>query len=208
MRVGIPVADLAAGLLPRHRHPRGAARARAHRRGPLGADVAARVDDRHDGLPGGALDGRRRGAGAGGQPPPDAACPMGCFRSADGYVNIAGPSGRLLRAVLRGDRAARPARRSALRHAAASARPTGPSSTSSSPSGCATRTTAEWVDALNAAGVPCGPVNTMDEVFADPQVRHLEMCRPSGQARLCGLPNRYPVQYIRRCSPLGPRDGA
>jgi crotonobetainyl-CoA:carnitine CoA-transferase CaiB-like acyl-CoA transferase len=31
------------------------------------------------------------------------------------------------------------------------------------------------VDALNQAGVPCGPVYRMDEVFADPQVRHLEM---------------------------------
>ena len=57
--------------LPRHRHPRRAARARAHRRGPLGADVAARGDDRDDGLPGDALDHRRRGARAGGQPPPD-----------------------------------------------------------------------------------------------------------------------------------------
>ena len=38
-----------------------------------------------------------------------------------------------------------------------------------------TRTTAEWVDALNDAGVPCGPVNRMDQVFADPQVQHLDM---------------------------------
>ena len=39
----------------------------------------------------------------------------------------------------------------------------------------AQRTTAEWVEALNAAGVPCGPVYAMDEVFADEQVRHLDM---------------------------------
>jgi crotonobetainyl-CoA:carnitine CoA-transferase CaiB-like acyl-CoA transferase len=31
-----------------------------------------------------------------------------------------------------------------------------------------------WIDLLNAAGVPCGRINRMDEVFADPQVRHLE----------------------------------
>lgn len=37
----------------------------------------------------------------------------------------------------------------------------------------ATKTTAEWSAALNAAGVPSGPIYTMDEVFADPQVRHL-----------------------------------
>jgi formyl-CoA transferase len=32
---------------------------------------------------------------------------------------------------------------------------------------------AVWIDRLNAAGVPCGPIYRMDEVFADPQVRHL-----------------------------------
>ncbi len=35
--------------------------------------------------------------------------------------------------------------------------------------------TAEWVDRLNAAGVPCGPINTIDKVFADPQVQHLDV---------------------------------
>ena len=38
----------------------------------------------------------------------------------------------------------------------------------------ATKTTAEWVEILNKAGVPSGPINTMDQVFADPQVQHLE----------------------------------
>ena len=34
----------------------------------------------------------------------------------------------------------------------------------------ATRTTDDWVAALEGAGVPCGPINTLDRVFADPQV--------------------------------------
>lgn len=38
----------------------------------------------------------------------------------------------------------------------------------------ATRTVAEWTESLNRAGVPCGPVYKMDEVFADPQVEHLQ----------------------------------
>ena len=38
----------------------------------------------------------------------------------------------------------------------------------------ATRTTAEWVDHLLAHGVPCGPIYNMDQVFADPQVKHIE----------------------------------
>jgi crotonobetainyl-CoA:carnitine CoA-transferase CaiB-like acyl-CoA transferase len=32
-----------------------------------------------------------------------------------------------------------------------------------------------WVDALNARGVPSGPVNTLDRVFADPQIQHRNM---------------------------------
>ncbi len=33
------------------------------------------------------------------------------------------------------------------------------------------RSTCEWVAALEAAGVPCGPINRLDAVFADPQVQ-------------------------------------
>ena len=35
----------------------------------------------------------------------------------------------------------------------------------------ATRSTDDWVSALEAVKVPCGPVNTVDRVFADPQVQ-------------------------------------
>jgi crotonobetainyl-CoA:carnitine CoA-transferase CaiB-like acyl-CoA transferase len=33
------------------------------------------------------------------------------------------------------------------------------------------RTTADWITRLEAVGVPCGPINTLAEVFADPQVQ-------------------------------------
>ena len=36
-----------------------------------------------------------------------------------------------------------------------------------------TGTSAAWVETLNAAEVPCGPIYSMDQVFADPQVKHL-----------------------------------
>jgi formyl-CoA transferase len=39
----------------------------------------------------------------------------------------------------------------------------------------ATRTRAEWEAVLAPLGIPCGPINRMDEVFADPQVQHLGM---------------------------------
>jgi crotonobetainyl-CoA:carnitine CoA-transferase CaiB-like acyl-CoA transferase len=36
----------------------------------------------------------------------------------------------------------------------------------------AARATGAWLDALDAAGVPCGPINDLAQVFDDPQVRH------------------------------------
>ena len=41
-----------------------------------------------------------------------------------------------------------------------------------------------WVDALNKAGVPCGPINTIDQTFADPQVKHLGIRRPVDHPKL------------------------
>jgi crotonobetainyl-CoA:carnitine CoA-transferase CaiB-like acyl-CoA transferase len=54
-------------------------------------------------------------------------------------------------------------------------------------------TTAHWVELFNRAGVPCGPINRIDEVFADPQVQTLGMARPVthprlGPLRLVGQP--------------------
>jgi crotonobetainyl-CoA:carnitine CoA-transferase CaiB-like acyl-CoA transferase len=37
----------------------------------------------------------------------------------------------------------------------------------------AARTSAEWIEALNREGVPCGPIYDIGEMFADPQVRHI-----------------------------------
>lgn len=100
--------------------------------------------------------------------------PMGCFESADGHVNVAGPSGRLWRSfceaigrpdLLDDERfdsgSKRHERRGELNGIIADR--------------LRSRTTADWVEAFAAAGVPAGPVYAMDEVFADPQIRHLEM---------------------------------
>ena len=37
---------------------------------------------------------------------------------------------------------------------------------------------AEWIDRFNRAGVPAGPIYSIDQVFADPQVQHLGIARP------------------------------
>ncbi len=44
-----------------------------------------------------------------------------------------------------------------------------------------------WIRVLNAAGVPCGPIYRVDEVFADPQAEHLGMARPVPHSRLGDL---------------------
>lgn len=55
------------------------------------------------------------------------------------------------------------------------------------------RTSNEWVDILNDAGIPCGPIYTMDEALDHPQVRHMQMVvekpHPTmGTVSLLGLP--------------------
>ncbi len=60
----------------------------------------------------------------------------------------------------------------------------------------ATRGTAEWTDRLLSAGVPCGPIHSIDQVFADPQVQHLGMAWPMnhpelGEVAVVGQPMRF-----------------
>jgi len=65
-----------------------------------------------------------------------------------------------------------------------------------------TRTSAEWHAALLEAGIPCGPINTIDQVFADPQVLAREMLvelphPTAGSVKLAGSPfklSRTPVR--------------
>jgi crotonobetainyl-CoA:carnitine CoA-transferase CaiB-like acyl-CoA transferase len=74
-----------------------------------------------------------------------------------------------------------------------------------------TRTTREWMAALESAGVPCGPINRIDEVFADPQVvaRGLRVELPHAAARtVAGVANPIrmsasPVAYERAPPGLG-----
>ncbi len=40
------------------------------------------------------------------------------------------------------------------------------------------RSSADWVERLNLAGVPCGPIYSIDQVFSDPQVEHLGIAQP------------------------------
>jgi crotonobetainyl-CoA:carnitine CoA-transferase CaiB-like acyl-CoA transferase len=46
------------------------------------------------------------------------------------------------------------------------------------------KSSAQWVEALNLAGVPCGPIYSIDQVFADPQVEHLGVAAAVEHPRL------------------------
>jgi formyl-CoA transferase len=41
-----------------------------------------------------------------------------------------------------------------------------------------TKPAAYWIELFEEAGIPCGPINTIDRVFADPQVKHLGLATP------------------------------
>jgi formyl-CoA transferase len=47
-----------------------------------------------------------------------------------------------------------------------------------------TKTSAEWVEIMNKAGVPCGPIYTLEETFNDPQVQHLGIAQTVESERL------------------------
>ncbi len=64
------------------------------------------------------------------------------------------------------------------------------------------RTMHEWIELLESHHVPCGPINNIDQVFDDPQVRHrgmkVPMQHPTGPVSLLASPLRFsatPVRY-------------
>jgi formyl-CoA transferase len=118
--------------------------------------------------------------------------PMGVYRTADGFMNLAVGNdemwGRLCRgldlAELEADaRFARNAQR--VKHRADMDEILG--------ARLGERPTAAWIEALNRAGVACGPIYTVDEVFGDPQVQraglvHEQTHETFGPVKVLGLP--------------------
>ena len=103
--------------------------------------------------------------------------PTGVFKTQDGHINIASAGDEIFRRLCRAlevpDLADHPdyrtgRSRSEHRQAlnAAIERVT------------QTRPSAEWINRFNEAGVPAGPIYAINEVFADPQVRHLGIAQP------------------------------
>jgi len=102
--------------------------------------------------------------------------PTGVFQTEDGYINIAAAGNEIYRrcceALDSPDLATDP------RFATGKARSDNRDTLNEIIEAITrTRTSAEWIERLNAAGVPSGPIYKMNEVFDDPQVKHLKITR-------------------------------
>lgn len=191
MRVGIPIADLCAGLFAaqgilialqeRSRSGRG----QWIQTSLLQAQVfmldfqAARF----------LMDGEVPGQAGNNHP---TSIPTGVFKTADGHMNIAVTGNTIWTKFaeamgrtdwLTDDRFATPADRSKNRDALGVEieQITG------------TRTTADWIEIFNGVGVPAGEINDIGQVFANPQVQHLNMAQDveihdRGATQLVGQP--------------------
>ena len=99
--------------------------------------------------------------------------PTSAYTTADGYINVATYGNeiwrRLCKAISRDDLLAN------TEYATPSGRiPHRSTINATLNETFTTRTSSEWTDVLNKAGVPCGPIYKVDEVFADPQVQLLQ----------------------------------
>ena len=126
--------------------------------------------------------------------------PMGCFETADGLINIAA-SGTMFERFCRAANAehllqnpdydgveARSQNRAQLNADVSAVLKEKPSE--------------HWIELLNDAGVPCGPVNDIKQVFDDPQVKHLRVVRQVEHPRLGTLDVvRQPVNLSDRPQP-------
>jgi len=109
--------------------------------------------------------------------------PTGVFKTADGHMNIAASGQHMYRRLCEAldvkqliddPRFKTPQDRSKNRLAC----------NAELEKATATKTSAEWVDILNKAGVPCGPILNVKEVFEDEQIRHLKLATKIQHPRL------------------------
>ena len=136
--------------------------------------------------------------------------PTGVFKTADGYINIATTGGRIwerfAQAVGAPDLPSRP------EYATGPDRSKNRKQLNAEINKLTEKKTSEtWVREFNAAGVPCGPIYSIDQMFADAQVEHLKMAQdvPNAEGRhirLVGQPftlSRTPSKMVARPPEFG-----
>lgn len=110
------------------------------------------------------------------------AIPTGVFATADGHINIAASGGGLFTRLCKAIGAEHLATDSAYSTGRARLR-NRDRLNAELETITRTRTSAAWIELLNQAGVPCGPIYSVDQVFADPQVRHIGIARAIDDSR-------------------------
>jgi crotonobetainyl-CoA:carnitine CoA-transferase CaiB-like acyl-CoA transferase len=114
--------------------------------------------------------------------------PTGVFKTSDGYINIATTGGKIWQRCAEAIGA--PELVDHPDYATGPARSKNRDALNAAIGACTEkRSTDEWVHELNAAGVPCGPIYSVDQMFADEQVKHLGIAQdvPNDQGRTIRL---------------------
>jgi len=176
VRVGIPVADLSAGLfcalgilvalLEREKSKQGQYVATSL----LEAQIFMLDFQGARWLIGGEVPGQ-----AGNNHP--TSIPTGVFKTADGYINIASTGSKIWARFCDAADATELMQRPEYETAAARSKHRD-ALNADMEKYTVKRTSAEWIELLNKAGVPCGPIYTIDQVYSDPQVVHLGIAQP------------------------------
>jgi len=136
--------------------------------------------------------------------------PTGVFKTKDGYINIATTGQKIWQRFC--ETAGATALTDKPEYVTAAARSKNRDALSAEIDGyLAAATSAVWVERFNAAGVPCGPIYAIDQMFADPQVEHLGIAqsvtqKDKSKMRLIGQPmllSRTPSRLVARPPELG-----
>jgi crotonobetainyl-CoA:carnitine CoA-transferase CaiB-like acyl-CoA transferase len=136
--------------------------------------------------------------------------PMGVFETADGFINIGVGGDGQWRALCHA--LDQPALGKEVAYATLDQRfRNRPKLTALLAEIFKTKSSAHWLEKLEAHGVPAGPINKLDEVFADPQVEHLGIAVPlhhpkRGDIRVVGQPitlSRTPARVVSSLPELG-----
>jgi len=176
VRVGIPVADLCAGLfcalgilvalLEREKSKKGQYVATSlleaqifmldfqAARWLIGGEVPAQAGNNHP-----------------------TSIPTGVFKTADGHINIASTGSKIWARFCNAADATELMQRPEYQTAAERSKHRD-ALNADMERYTVKRASAEWIELLNKAGVPCGPIYTIDQVYADPQVVHLGIAQP------------------------------
>jgi crotonobetainyl-CoA:carnitine CoA-transferase CaiB-like acyl-CoA transferase len=136
--------------------------------------------------------------------------PTGVFKTADGHMNIAASGQHMYRRLCEA---------LDVKHLIDDPRFKTPQDRSKNRVACntelekatVTKTSAEWVEILNKAGVPCGPILDVKQVFEDEQIKHLKLAveieHPRlGKQRVQNLPvtlSRTPGKVVSASPDMG-----